>query len=64
MFDPKINLEVCDSLYESNSLEDSMKSLHHNLKIFSRTQAQSVLNRLNVVSTMLQRFTPTSEWLS
>lgn len=53
MFDPKINLEVCDSLYESNRLEDSLSSLHQNLKVFSHTQAQKVLNRLNVVSTQI-----------
>ncbi|XP_034485645.1 uncharacterized protein LOC117790334 [Drosophila innubila] len=50
LFDPNVNLEVCDSLYESNRLEDSMRSLHQNLKVFSHSQAQKVLDRLNVIT--------------
>ncbi|KAL7728257.1 hypothetical protein ACLKA6_007363 [Drosophila palustris] len=50
LYDPKINLEVCDSLYESNRLEDSMRSLHHQLRIFSDTQAKRVTKRVHVIT--------------
>ncbi|XP_064551354.1 uncharacterized protein wa-cup isoform X2 [Drosophila montana] len=49
-FDPAINLEICDALYESNKFEDSKRNLHHNLRIFCYSQARPLQNRLSVVN--------------
>ncbi|XP_062123807.1 uncharacterized protein LOC133837149 isoform X1 [Drosophila sulfurigaster albostrigata] len=49
-FDHKVNLEVCDSLYESNKLENALRSLHHNMRLFSYSKVQPVQNRLTVIT--------------
>ncbi|KAH8312110.1 hypothetical protein KR044_009439, partial [Drosophila immigrans] len=54
VFDYKINLEVSDSLYESNQLENSLRTLHLNKKLFSDSKAQAVQNRMTVITENLQ----------
>ncbi|EDW59536.2 outer dynein arm-docking complex subunit 4 isoform X1 [Drosophila virilis] len=49
-FDPEINLEICDALYESNKFEDAKRNLHYNLRLFCYSQARPLLNRLSVVN--------------
>ncbi|XP_017081817.1 LOW QUALITY PROTEIN: uncharacterized protein LOC108115080 [Drosophila eugracilis] len=46
---PNVSVEVCDSLYESNRLEDSKINLHCHLRRFSSAQRVPVVKRLNVL---------------
>ncbi|XP_017049111.1 uncharacterized protein LOC108093529 [Drosophila ficusphila] len=51
---PKVSLEVCDALYDSNRLEDSKINMHCHLRRFSSAQRKPVTNRLKAVSENFQ----------
>uniref|UniRef100_A0A1I8P5K3 Uncharacterized protein n=1 Tax=Stomoxys calcitrans TaxID=35570 RepID=A0A1I8P5K3_STOCA len=53
-FNARINLEICDALYELNQFENCAVELHDNTRKFCRSSEAGFLNRLVVVEENLK----------
>lgn len=49
----KINLDICDVLYELNQFENSKAEMHNNVRVFTGNKRKNFDQRLLVVSLKL-----------